>query len=92
MPNNPPENTPRIAPYLYYENVAAALDWLSKVFGFTETVRMPGKDGTIGHAEMKLEDGLIMMGCPGPEYRSPAWGLTRATRRPGGGAPRAASR
>src|SRR6185503_17712371 len=30
---NPPENMPRISPYLYYEDVAGALAWLSRAFG-----------------------------------------------------------
>ena len=28
MPTNPPKNMTRITPYLYYEDVANALDWL----------------------------------------------------------------
>ncbi|MFI4889079.1 MAG: VOC family protein [Steroidobacterales bacterium] len=71
MPKNPPENTPRIAPYLYYEDVAAAMDWLAKAFGLTEAVRMPGPGGKIAHAEMRLADGLVMMGCPAPDYQNP---------------------
>jgi PhnB protein len=68
---NPPENTPRITPYLLYEDVAGAIDWLTTAFGFQESVRLPGPDGKIAHAEMRLADGLIMMGCPGPEYQNP---------------------
>jgi PhnB protein len=71
MPLNPPENTPRIAPYLLYEDVASAIAWLTKAFGFQERMRIPGPDGKIAHAEMRLADGLIMMGCPGPEYQNP---------------------
>jgi len=71
MPKNPPENMPRITPYLYYEDVASALDWLARAFGFHERVRMPGADGRIMHAEMELADGVIMMGCPGPDYKNP---------------------
>ena len=68
---NPPENMPRISPYLYYEDVAAALSWLSRAFGLRERMRMPGPDGGIGHAEMEFEDGVVMMGRPGPDYRNP---------------------
>jgi PhnB protein len=71
MPANPPENTPRITPYLYYEDVTGALDWLVRVFGLRERVRMPGPDGSVMHAELELEDGLVMLGRPGPDYRSP---------------------
>ena len=38
---NPPENMPRISPYLYYEDVASALAWLSRAFGLRERMRMP---------------------------------------------------
>ena len=71
MPANPPENTPRITPYLLYEDVAATLDWLASTFGFRERMRLPGPDGKITHAEMELADGLIMIGCPGPDYQNP---------------------
>ncbi len=71
MPKNPPEDTPRITPYLYYEDVEAALAWLAAAFGLRETMRLPGPDGKVAHAEMRLADGLVMMGRPGPEYRNP---------------------
>jgi uncharacterized glyoxalase superfamily protein PhnB len=71
MPANPPDNMPRISPYLYYKDVAGALDWLARAFGFTERVRMPGPDGKVMHAEMEYVDGVVMLGCPNPEYRNP---------------------
>ncbi len=71
MPTNPPPNMPRITPYLYYEDVAAALAWLTRAFGFRERLRLPGPEGGITHAEMQLADGVVMMGRPGPEYRNP---------------------
>lgn len=71
MPANPPGNMPRITSYLYYEDVAAALSWLARAFGFRERVRMPGLDGQIMHVEMQLADGVVMMGRPGPDYRNP---------------------
>jgi PhnB protein len=71
MVANPPENTPRVAPYILYEDVASALEWLAKAFGFRERMRIPGPDGKVNHAEMELADGVFMMGCPGPEYQNP---------------------
>jgi PhnB protein len=71
MVANPPQGFPRITPYLLYEDCVAALDFLSKAFGFTEQMRIPGPDGNITHAEMSLADGFIMMGTPGPEYENP---------------------
>ena len=71
MPQNPPANMPRITPYLYYEDVAAALDWLARAFGFSERMRLAGPDGRVQHAEVEFAGGVVMMGCPGPEYRNP---------------------
>ena len=62
----------RITPYLLYEDVAGALDWLAKAFGFRESgTRMSGPDGKVNHAAMELDDSIIMMGCPGPDYKNP---------------------
>jgi PhnB protein len=56
-----------------YEDVAAALDWLAAAFGFREReeTRFTGDDGRITHAEMELEDGVIMLANPTPDYQSP---------------------
>jgi PhnB protein len=71
MPQNPPAETPRITPYLLYHDVASALDWLSKTFGFRESFRMDGPGGKVTHAEMRMEDGLVMLGSPDKEYKNP---------------------
>ncbi len=60
-----------IIPYLYYEDVAAALEWIARVFGFIERHRVVRSDGSVNHAEMTFNNGLIMMGNPGPDYRNP---------------------
>jgi uncharacterized glyoxalase superfamily protein PhnB len=60
-----------VTPYLLYEDVAAAVEWLSGAFGFRERLRFPDPDGTITHAEMELNGGEIMLGHPGPDYKSP---------------------
>jgi uncharacterized glyoxalase superfamily protein PhnB len=58
-------------PYLYYEDAAAALDFLTSALGFTEKVRMTEDDGRIGHAEVVIgEDGVVMLGQP-PNTRNP---------------------
>jgi len=61
-----------ITPYLYYEDVRAALAFLSKAFGFKKFGRaMIGPGGKIQHAAMKLGDAMVMMGYPGPQYKNP---------------------
>ena len=49
------------------------MDWLIKVFGFTERARDTSRDGNVRHAELLLDDGgVIMLGSPGPDFRGPA--------------------
>jgi PhnB protein len=71
MAHDVPAGHSRITPYLAYEDGEAALEFLVKAFGFTEQFRMQMPDGSIGHAELELGDGHIMLGCPGPDYQSP---------------------
>ena len=62
----------RITPYLLYEDVAGALDWLARAFGFRESgTKMSGPDGKVNHAAMEVDDSIIMMGCPGSDYKNP---------------------
>jgi|SRR5215216_1316196 len=61
-----------IVPMLSYEDVAAAVDWLTDAFGFRESgERFAGPDGRVAHAELSSGDGLVMLGWPGPHYRGP---------------------
>jgi uncharacterized glyoxalase superfamily protein PhnB len=60
-----------ITPYLYYEDVGAALKFLSKAFGFRKFGPPARQGGKINHAAMKLNDDLVMMGCPPSGYRNP---------------------
>ena len=61
-----------ITPYLLYEDVAGALKFLARAFGFRKFgAQMKGSDGKLNHAAMKLGEHLIMMGYPGPKYKNP---------------------
>lgn len=63
-------STPRITPYLYYADLRSAWQWLEKAFGFR--LRFPATTESVTHTEMLVgEDGVLMMGCPGPAYRTP---------------------
>jgi uncharacterized glyoxalase superfamily protein PhnB len=65
--------TQRAVPMLSYENVGAAIDWLTRAFGFREQgQRYTEPDGTVTHAELELDGAPVMLGWPGPEYQSPA--------------------
>lgn len=58
-----------IIPYLIYRDVPAALDWLTRCFGFTEELRTGTPSGGM-HAQMTLDGQRIMLGQGGPQ-----WGL-----------------
>ena len=62
MVANPPADMPRLTPHLFYDDVAAAIDWLSKAFGFEVRLRMTDKNGGVVHGELELADSLIMLG------------------------------
>lgn len=58
---NPPENTPRVVPMLAYDDAAAAIDFLREAFGFEERMRLDMPDGSVGHAELDLDGGVISL-------------------------------
>jgi uncharacterized glyoxalase superfamily protein PhnB len=65
-----------IMPALRYKDAPAAIDWLSKVFGFERHAVYANKDGSIGHAELTLNGGMIMLGSTkddeyGHRFKSP---------------------
>ncbi|MGH3139297.1 MAG: VOC family protein, partial [Gaiellales bacterium] len=53
-----------VVPYLLYEDAAAALDFLSRAFGFEEIARMTSPSGRVDHAEVRLGDGEVHLGQP----------------------------
>ena len=68
-----PDNYPRVTPYLAIDGAAAAIEFYKKAFGATERMRMGGPEGKVGHAEIEIEGGLIMLAdeYPAMNFRSP---------------------
>ena len=68
-----PDNYPRVTPYLAIDGAAAAIEFYRKAFGATERMRFDGPNGTIGHAEIEIEGGVIMLADEYPDmnFRSP---------------------
>jgi PhnB protein len=62
-----PDGYPQVTPYLIVDGAAAAIDFYAKVLGTTERMRMGGPDGRIGHAELQLGSGLVMLADEYPE-------------------------
>ncbi len=61
-----PEGYHNVTPYLFVRGATAAIDFYKKVFGATEIMRMPGPNGRITHAELKIGDSTIMLSDEDP--------------------------
>ena len=53
---------PDVYPALRYQNAPRAIDWLCRAFGLEKLNVHVKEDGSIGHAELKLGNGIIMLG------------------------------
>ena len=71
--NDPPDGWPRIAPAVFYNDAAAAIDWLTRAFGFAVQEKVVNEEGQIVHSRLVLDGGLIMVGQVGlhPDRTSP---------------------
>ena len=56
---------------LSYEDCGAAAEWLCRAFGFEERDRYVEPDGRVTHVELRLGEGAVFLGNPGPDYQSP---------------------
>jgi len=54
-------------PYLIVKGAAAAIDYYKTAFGAKEVMRMPGPDGRIGHADVVIGGGHLMLADESPE-------------------------
>ena len=50
-----------VMPMLAYDDPKAAIAFLIEAFGFAERYRLDMPDGSIGHAEMELEGGIVSL-------------------------------
>ena len=69
MVQNPPQGTQRVIPYLMYADTAAALEFLTKAFGFEERMRMSAPDGgvvTLAQPSTSLLQAVIWHGASAP--------------------------
>lgn len=68
-----------VIPFLYYDNVPRAIEWLSGAFGFTERLRTPpDPDGSIHLAQMNAGNGGVML-----RTKDPGGELSHAGAKPG---------
>ena len=61
---------PRVSTSLFYDEPAAAIDWLCRAFGFEVRLKIEGEPNQILHSELMVgDDGLIMVGDAKKEGR-----------------------
>lgn len=61
-----PEGFHTVTPSLVVRDASKAIDFYKKALGAQELVRMPGPDGKIMHAELKIGDSIIFLADENP--------------------------
>ena len=62
-----PDGYHSITPYLVCKGAAKAIEFYTRAFGAKEFVRMPGPEGRIMHAEVKIGDSMLMLSDENPD-------------------------
>jgi uncharacterized glyoxalase superfamily protein PhnB len=57
-----PEGYTSVAPYLIVKDTEVALHFIEQVFGGERTRSTPREDGTSRHAEIRIDDTVVMLG------------------------------
>jgi uncharacterized glyoxalase superfamily protein PhnB len=68
MVKNPPEGYSTVTPWIISRDTAAEIDFLTAAFGAEELARVVGDDGTIGHAECRIGDAVVMLFDARPDW------------------------
>lgn len=56
-----------VTPSLIVNGAAAAIDLYKRAFGAEELMRMPGPNGKVMHAEIRIGDSVVMLGDEWPD-------------------------
>lgn len=71
-----PEGYHTVIPYIIVKGADKLIDFVKKAFDAKETERYPMPDGSIGHAEVRIGDSVIMIAdAQGEEYKPMAAGI-----------------
>lgn len=63
-----PEGYSTVTPWIISRDSAGLIAFLEAAFGATELARVQMEDGTIGHAEVRIGDSVVMMFDARPEW------------------------
>lgn len=62
MSNTQNNNRSAVIPCLRYRDAPKAIEWLCAVFGFEQHLVVANDDGSIAHAQLILNGGMLMLG------------------------------
>ena len=54
-----------IYPYHYYKDATTVIDWMVHALGFEPVMVVPGKNGSVTHAELRFGDRIVMVSTAG---------------------------
>jgi PhnB protein len=63
-----PDGYGTVTPWIISRDTAGLIDFVTAAFGATELARVPNDDGTIGHAEVRIGDSVVMMFDARPDW------------------------
>jgi uncharacterized glyoxalase superfamily protein PhnB len=64
-----PDGYHSVTPYLTVRGVPMLIDFMRQAFEAQEVERVTRPDGTVGHAEVKIGDSIVMMGEANSEWQ-----------------------
>lgn len=67
-----PNTYSTVSPYLIVDRASATIDFLKQVFDAVELRRFPDARGKLMHAEVRIEDTVLMLADGGDGWSSPA--------------------
>jgi uncharacterized glyoxalase superfamily protein PhnB len=70
MPEWKPQDYPSVSPYLICREPERLIAFMKAVFGAPLLRRFDRPDGTLKHAELRLDDSVVMVGGGATVYRS----------------------
>lgn len=56
-----PDNYSSVSPYLMVTGASASIEFLKRAFDATELRIVPGSDGKLMHAEVRIDDTVVML-------------------------------
>jgi PhnB protein len=65
-----PDGYTAVTPYLTVKGAAQAIEFYKNAFGAEEVMRVPGPDGKLMHAEIRIGGAVVMLHDEAPQWRA----------------------